>query len=157
MSPSVDPRRAPISGVRGWLLFLCIVLTIVNPLVVLVETARVLQHFGGGYNMGTRQAVAIGVNVMAKLALAVFGFYAGSLLWAVRPGAVTAAKLYFATRLLFAAVWPVTLLKLTGLHRGPLFMKTWAGGVIGAFLLFVVCFFYLLKSRRVANTYFFER
>jgi hypothetical protein len=153
MSFPVDPPRQPVFGVRGWLLLLCIILTVINPVAVLVGIVRPLHHaFAGG--VPGRQAVAALLDVMAELAVAGYGVYAGYRLWAVRPKAVLAAKLYFAIKLFFVLLWPWVLLTITGIPRNHLFMVGWMRGVAGAFVAFLIWFFYLLRSRRVANTYF---
>jgi len=153
MSFPVDRTGPPLIGVRGWLLLLCVILTVISPLVVLAGSARPLHHVLVG-GMTARQAVAILADVLARFAVAGYGVYAGYRLWAIRPGAVATAKLYFALKLCFAVVWPWLFLEIVNVASNRIFLIGWIGGIIGAFILFVVWYFYLLKSRRVANTYF---
>ena len=131
-TPSVALLQAPApSGVRGWLLFLCVVLTIGTPLVVLLYSNT---SFVTGYAL--RGVLALGYGG--------FAFYCGRLLWKKNPKGVA-----YTQYLLYFHLGRVSIM--AGTHAA---MKGYGGlmvlvqvGVAVAWLL------YLSKSKRVKNTY----
>src|SRR5215471_14786810 len=89
-------QQAPdeYSGVKGWLVFFCISLTILNPLFT-------LANLSNGYNAVSQVAdrlpglmTATVVDSVLSLVIMALGIFAGVSLWAVKPNAVQVAKLY---------------------------------------------------------------
>ena len=98
---SEQEKRAP-SEVGGWLLLFCVVLTFVLPLSIVSPTIAALQS---GLDV-----VSV-VYALVYLAVAIFSFVSGVLLWRVRPNAVTTAKLFLLAQAAFAlALFSKTLL-----------------------------------------------
>jgi hypothetical protein len=86
-------------GVHGWLLYLCVCLTVLAPLLFLVYFARwvVLEHF----YIIPGQVI---LEICALGSLTVFSVFAGVSLWSVRPTAVKIAKAYFIVSFLLIVV-----------------------------------------------------
>jgi hypothetical protein len=145
-SEILSRHRTP-SGVRGWLLFLCLLLMIVSPLTVLYQTSEIVRS-----RLWTHLTVGL-LFYVVYLGLAGFSFAAGLSLLLMRRNAVTVAKLFLSATAIFAVtfyLWmawrswtdptldPVELA--SRVLPGPiLFMAVWYG--------------YLAKSKRVRNTY----
>ena len=95
-SENVDPG---LKGVRGWLLGFCLVLTVFMPLIsigaLVVEYQQAKQYFDRGPGLLRMMQL----EVVVQFALVIFSIYAGYLLWAVKPGATTTAKIFLCTLL----------------------------------------------------------
>jgi hypothetical protein len=141
--PSMQPK---LNGVGGWLLLLCLSLTIVAPIWqarIAVMAFRNLM-FPGHLEQTTLLRLASVFVIYAGLAI--LSFVCGIMLWSENPRGVNAAKVY----LVLAAVTIITLhsiLKLSGMHFDLL--RIVFGRVGYAFIWYS----YLLKSVRVQQTY----
>src|SRR6185437_4103194 len=90
--PSVAP------AVTGWLLYLCLLLTIVYPAMTLYHiVTHTLPSLFAGHSV--RFIFLYSVYYLIFGALAVFSFVAGMKLWLVRPGAVRLVRLWLWTYL----------------------------------------------------------
>lgn len=159
-TPSNTPthRRAVPQGVGGWLLLLCLMLTVVGPLITTGLLVR--QHPGWPPGLAPGRSLSMLAQLLASLSLLaeagsmLYGIYAGLGLWRRRPGAVRSAKAALLLGLAANAVsvtaqWVV----------GPSAQA--AGGLLHALNLgllpdlvfFTASFAYLNKSARVQATY----
>lgn len=143
---------AKYQGVRGWLLVLCLMLTIVGPAIsawlMLDEYANSAAHFHE--SLGTRILV-LGSLVLTACAVA-FGAYAGMRLWLIRPNAVGTAK----HALLFGLATDVvttTIEAATAQVPGDQLLFQVEVSLIPSLIFFTLCFAYLNKSKRVCATY----
>ena len=87
-------QQSDLKGVKGWLLLLCINLSILDPFANLLNLA-IGTHLGRPYfdqNPALQKLMVI--NGVCSIALAVYSIYAGISLWKVLPNAVTTAKKY---------------------------------------------------------------
>ena len=139
-------------GVRGWLLALCLMLTVIGPaiavwlMVIEYTSAEPLFRESPG-----RQAAALGSLLLSGCSV-VFGAYAGLRLWLVLPNAVRTAKY----ALLFGlAVDIVTTAFEAAAAQVPsdrlLFQVEIS--LLPTLIFFTVCFTYLNQSKRVYATY----
>jgi hypothetical protein len=134
--PSVDFHR--LHGVRGWLLWFCIVLTIVDPLIFLTEAVRSKS----------------GLTIILDLALTALAIYTGVRLWQIAANALAWLTAWFATQLGLAAFILVgAIISKRGLY-GPNFEIN-PGLEIGARILSgtIIWWAYFKKSKRVRVTY----
>jgi len=81
-APSFSAVDRDLQGVRGWLLFFCISLTVLGPLFALSQVTA----------LSTEDAV----GSILELARAVYGLVVGIFLWNVRPEAFRLLWIYFA-------------------------------------------------------------
>lgn len=147
-------QQFELQGVKGWLLLLCINLTLLDPFANLLNLA-VGTHFGRPYfdqNPPLERLMLI--NGVCSIGLAVFSIYAGISLWKVLPNAVTIAKKYLGAAFLYSLL-SLFLPYLMGLppettkELGPTsLMNT----IITAVYLYV-WYQYLKRSKRVKATY----
>lgn len=141
-------------GVKGWLLLLCLSLTILDPLAILFNifyfTDAAKPYFEGHPELFKM----ILITGICRIALMVFSIYAGLALWKVLPGAVTAATRYFRA-VFFYSVFVLFLPILVGVSQETYREMTatnFANSVV------TVCYvgtwyLYLKRSKRVKATY----
>jgi hypothetical protein len=86
-------------GVRGWLLFYCIVIVILVPLGTLMSVPRTHQMIDELLGPDHPLKRQVTVSLLLSLPAVVFGIVAGLRLWAVKPGAVKLAKIYLVINL----------------------------------------------------------
>src|SRR5215470_16035440 len=119
-------------GVRGWLLFLCLVLVVFISIGVAMELIAVWRRARLMPELGDLIVTAIDIGMVA-LAIA-----AGLLLYRVRRTGVWLAEIFFALRLLFAVV--------AAIER-----QTAEAGL--AIIVSLAWLIYLFASERVRRTY----
>jgi hypothetical protein len=139
------PAKEARLKVRGWLLLLCVLLTILIPLTTLdqIEVAREsrLNLFGIIYTLFSG-------------ALAIFSAIAGVSLWARRPNAVLTAKLFLLALAAFAVAVYVKFLIWGGVKHGPHSAQSLIIPILAKPLLFAAVWYsYLIKSKRVQATF----
>lgn len=135
-------QHSPSIPVGGWLLLLCILLTIVQPFLI----------FGVMFAQLTYAAnlIQVGLIVIWNVSLSIWSFYAGSALWQRREGAIRTAKIFLAGSLA-ANVVLVVLAMVLELGSGD--ARFVGGGLLSA----LVWLAYLEKSERVRRTYPYRR
>lgn len=156
--PACGRRRAPdqilgehsppvarkLVGVGGWLFLL------VAQLVFLVPISAAVFLAARAYGLFVTHSIKINPSPIVLFAwvgwpaVTAFGFYAGTLLWKERPGAVAVTKRFLLAGLLLSAL--AALLP----HR-PVSDRAW--DLVNALFWFCVWYSYLAFSKRVANTY----
>lgn len=145
---------AKYRGVGGWLLVLCLMLTVVGPAISAWLMAEQYAH------LAPRLAESMGLHLamlgsLVLLAAAVgYGIFAGWQLWRVRPHAVGLAKraLLFG---LFADIVNTALEVAATLPQdgdGRLLLQV-EMRLIPSLVFFALCFAYLQRSKRVAHTF----
>jgi hypothetical protein len=141
-------------GVQGWLLLLCINLSILDPFAALLNLAITTNATKPLFEQHPSFLRLLLINGTCSIGLAVFSIYAGISLWRVLPRAVITARKYLSLAVLYAIV-SLFLPLLTGLPEN---VRKQIGGasllnsvVTAAYL--TVWYQYLKRSRRVAATY----
>jgi len=120
-----------LSGVRGWLLFYCIVVTFVTPIVSLADLAT------------NRRGLAV---VVITVAVCGFSVYTGISLWRVERKGLKLVRAYLIMGWVIAALSMVELIVLRDFER--------YGGPAGQTLLSTAIWWsYFKKSKRVKATY----
>jgi hypothetical protein len=143
--PLAQSTYHELRGVGGWLLFLCISLTLLAP---------VTQAFVAGKALRNLATLRVPIQTLLRLGsvgaiyagLAIFSCIAGVMLWMENPKGVQVAKAY----LVVGAVLPICLfilLRLAGMHVDLLRI------IFGRLVYSVVWYSYLTASLRVKLTY----
>ncbi len=82
----------PSVGVRGWLLVLCLMLTVVGPLISaglwVHQVDLAMAHIQKPHGL----PAALLISTLIELGSVVFGMYAGYQLWRIQPGALSTGK-----------------------------------------------------------------
>jgi zinc-ribbon domain len=133
-----------LNGVSGWLLLLCIALTLGIP-------------FLTAYNWVKFSSRGIGQIPISSLAISIvmaaWSFTAGFLLWTIRPNAIRVAKAYFVAEMALPFVFGLRFLiellssrvEMSGWTIFAVFFRPLILGLIG--------YLYLQRSERVRATY----
>jgi hypothetical protein len=150
-----DPK---LQGVRGWLLFFCVTLVLLNPLATLGIFAFSTWQLVPIYARMPGLLVVTIVDGVVSFALMSLAVYAGISLWRVRPGAVKLANTFLLAGVVYVLVAPLFIF-LAGLPAG-LAASTLLGSYSTAarsLLYYAIWFSYLRRSKRVQATYSQER
>ncbi len=156
---AISSQRDREREVRGWLLFLCINLTLIIPFSCIYEASSALgMFFPGAGSIQVflfRQSLSYHLGVIAATTiLAIFSFYAGLSLWQLKPKAVKTVKLFLITYLLLMmfliALRPFMVFSL---GANPASFGDTIPRLIPFLCYFSVWYAYLSFSRRVRLTY----
>ena len=164
MTDFIDRQRSQVSGplgavpapkgVGGWLLALCLMLTLIGPMLSMVLLAEEFAALAP-YLADDRVLQAATLAKIAVTACAVaFGVYAGLRLWAIRPQAVSTAKqalLFGLAADILAALLQVIFGPVSTEEAGWLREATLS--LVPGLLFFTLSFAYLNSSARVQATY----
>ncbi|WP_059424730.1 DUF2569 family protein [Sulfuricella sp. T08] len=151
----VATADATLKGVKGWLAFLCISLTILSPLSTIVELIRAWEATASLFSSFPSMRIMVSIETTMSIWLMAFSFYAGSVLWSVKQNAVKIAKAYFLSRLAYSIALPFIF---SGISDLPSEVSSVMVEELAkqAFLTFMACaiwFTYLRRSKRVRATY----
>jgi hypothetical protein len=149
----IPEAKTPV-GVGGWLLLLCISLTILSPIRLVADFNSVRRQLAPHIAFEPAYRTLIFGCGVLNLSVAVGLFVAGSMLWWRRPRAVRAAKI--ALSYYVCSLGPMSILSyLAGLP--PEIAKVWSVTILKTIPLAVVYpliwFLYLSYSKRVRATY----
>lgn len=139
-------------GVRGWLLVLCLMLTIVGPAISAWLMAHEYSNAAPLFPTSLSTRVLVLGSLILMACSVVFGVYAGLRLWLIRPNAVNTAKhalLYG----LAADIVSTTIEAATALVPSDRLLFQVVVSVIPSLVFFTLCFAYLNRSKRVYATY----
>jgi hypothetical protein len=143
-----------LKGVWGWLLLLCVTLTILDPSAVLINLFFVADAAKPYFVKHPGFFRLILVNGVAGIALSVFSLYAGISLWKRLPGALAVARKYLKTVFAYSILAPF-LPRLVGstLHAShDTFVLTCLNSLF-TIVYTGIWYLYLSRSRRVRATY----
>lgn len=133
VTPSISPHHRGLQGVGGWLLFFCIALIILGPLVTFVQVM----------NLPNVDPLAMGL----EFARAAFGIAVGIFLWNVRPVAFTLLWIYFGFVALMAVLGIIGFAVLEQKRPEDLTVS------VRALIYVTIWFLYFRKSERVRATF----
>ena len=151
-------RRGP-RGVRGWLLFLCLNLTIIIPFLALYQVNIALRIF---YLPGAQIQLVIFkhallyniLTIVIMLFISIFSFFAGLKLWGEKARAEKTAKIFLLSQLsLVIIILSIRLLVPFSFDIYNSAIKPIITGLISSISYFIIWYLYLTYSRRVRNTY----
>jgi hypothetical protein len=153
-----EPIRQPLfesevpKEISGWLLLLCLVLTVIYPSSSLYQIfANIVPTLGTAEN--PNRILLLGVYCVLFSALAMFSFAAGVKLWLIRPGAVTFTRRFWLTYLISNIAYFGFWMLLFRPSRGASLAAMGWQHVAGPILPFALWSVYLEHSKRVRETY----
>ena len=145
---------AALVGVRGWLLFLCVSLTILTPLLALVTLVSEWSISKPYFERIPNLKNGIIFEIATYSATALFAVYAGSRLWSIRPNAVKTAKIYLIVQLLVAIIVPIVVVSIINTSGNlPGAVSAIIKSAMTGIFYFAVWYPYLSRSKRVKATY----
>lgn len=142
------------NGVGGWLLLLCIVLTIASPLRTLYNLVSSYNELSPAFDLFPGIQNLFYIDLILSVFITVLSIRAGIALWRIKPNAVKTAKTYFWFFLgysVIAAFLPFTagLPSVANEAMIPEVIKI----MIQSLIYFGVWYGYLSLSKRVQATY----
>ena len=151
---SSEKQPNTLFGVKGWLLFLCIALTVLSPMRMFFDLNNMLRETIPYFSMAPGLLVIVVLITVLTLALAGFSIYSGIALWKLKPRAVLITKRYL---LIFLAYSFLSLLIIVfsippEVTIGAMFHEA-LKSLYQPLIFFGVWYSYLLKSERVKATY----
>ncbi len=143
-------------GVGGWLIFFCVALTILGPLFSIGQMVSTWEESEPAFGRFPSIKSAMILENFGLVALLIYGFILGCIIWGGNPKCKKLAKQYLLIRLFgFFGIELVAIMIIADLPSEVL--AAGVGGVIGAgfreVLFFLIWWFYFKKSKRVRNTY----
>jgi hypothetical protein len=149
-SPS-DSSSVP-AEVSGWLLALCLILTIVFPATSLyLIISHTIPRAIAAHTLS--RIVLLSVYSLLFSALAIFGFVAGLRLWLVKPHAVAFARRFLLTYLIVNAAYFVFWIALIRPTAQVAYAEMGWYHIVAPAASVFLWFTYLEHSKRVRNTY----
>lgn len=144
-SPISHQLQFDYRGVRGWLLFFCLSLTVFSPLgtIVLVSLQIPDIVIQASQFSGLPKVIFLIITFSLPSGFSLFGIYAGIALWRVRHNAVKIAKTYLFTFFICNIIYS---LLLNDRHVGMFWL-------VSTIVYFALWYAYLIKSKRVNAIY----
>lgn len=152
----IQDKNKPI-GIKGWLLLLCLCLTIIDPLSMAINLMIGSSLAKPFFHIHRHLFYLIFINGMFNIALITFSVYAGVLLWKQYKGAVATGKKYFIF-LFFYSLIAQYLPDILGIPEN-IYKKIHDNSIFTTILNMayaVAWYVYLSRSKRVKNTYSIE-
>ena len=141
-------------GVAGWLLFFCISLTVIGPLITLGSLVGAYSDSSKYFNQFPGLLAITVIDTILSLGVMGLSIYAGIGLWRIRPGAVQMAKRYLLCFLGYHAV-TAFLPFMAGLPSAAneAMIAQVAKDTFRGIIYVAIWYSYLNKSLRVRATY----
>jgi hypothetical protein len=149
----------PISGVKGWLLFLCTNLVIINIVFFISYFAFYLREYPVNLTRYPLLNTAFETDILITMVMLIYGVITGIKLWRISPGALEFAERYFNiflayTILSFLLVFLLFIFEDVPLNRSTqIFIGDLIRETMGTIVFILFWRHYLKKSERVKNTY----
>lgn len=138
------PAATHLRGVSGWLLLLCIALTIGIPLLTAYNWSKIIGIGSESFPW---------FSLLISVVMATFSFIAGLFLWTIRKNAVPVTKAYFLTEMALPVFFGARLLIEMASTRIEMSPWTIFAVFVRPILMAVLGYLYLVKSKRVRATY----
>jgi len=154
-SESITKQFEKLNGVKGWLLLLCLILTIFSPLATLFNLTRAHTSLFPLFDDYPSVQNLFYIDSLISLVVMVFSIRAGNALWNIKPRAVEIAKNYlfiFLGYTVFASFLPF-IIGLPSQFNNDLMINELIKGSIKSFIFFGIWYSYLNFSKRVKATY----
>ncbi len=148
-----DQTETGPKGVGGWLLFFCILLVILGPLVVFAQIWVILNYT---YNMDSTLKTTIALEMIGLCIIMIYGFIVGLMIWGGDQTAPQLARNYLLFRLcLFIALEAFPLLLLIDLPKQQFtnILIDNLRAILREISFFAIWWSYFKRSKRVKNTY----
>jgi hypothetical protein len=158
-TPSTRPKTQTSSapkGVGGWLLWFCVLLTIIGPLLSLSEIVSNWGKSAAVFSQFPSFKTAVFSENIGIFLIFLYGFIVGREIWSGNPNGKELAVQYLKIRLF--GTMGLKAIMLFMLHNLPShILGAVLVHIVGSFLyegaLFLIWWLYFKKSKRVRNTY----
>jgi uncharacterized membrane protein YqgA involved in biofilm formation len=147
MDDLVKKNTNKYESIGGWLLLLCISLTILSPLRTIYTNSlniMIISSFLDEFDKGDQYLILF--ETILGIGITIYSIVAGVHLWKIKPNAVKFAKTFFLVFLGYIILIAIfsTIVKIE---------SNYIKNTIGNILYFTIWYLYLDKSERVKKTY----
>ncbi len=154
MEDNSQNRESTKPKVRGWLLFLCVSLTILSPSLTLIN---LLNGYSAANQLSDKFPLLMTIthaDSILSTILMTFSIYSGIALWRIKPGAARLTKIYLLIFLGYALIEPF-LYAFAELppQSNQVIIEEGIKGFFRGVVYVTIWFLYLSKSRRVKHTF----
>lgn len=141
-------------GVKGWLLLLCVSMTILTPMTGFISLIAVSDTLKPYFDQDPALFKLVLIEGICNICLLVYSMYAGLSLWRVSPNAVPSAKKYLLV-LFHYSFFSIFLPQLVGLSEKTLTEIYKTSPLLNLIVMLeaFMWYLYLRKSKRVKATY----
>jgi hypothetical protein len=153
--PSLKRDKKSLKGIGGWLLFFCIVFTIIVPISFAYELIKTYQEVSIYFYRFNNLEIITTLDILLGTILILLSIYAGISLWTTQKNAIKIIKIYLIALLSYKFIEIILILfvdfpnDVTKKVVGELSKDFFGKYVIG----FLIWYSYLNKSERVKNTF----
>jgi len=143
-------------GVGGWLVFFCVGLTILGPLYSLGQISMNWEKAQPAFAQFPNLKTAVMWENAGSIALLIYGFIVGCMIWSGNPNGREIAKKFLLIRLFgFIGIEFITVVIMGDMPSQVVASVIGAaiGAVFANLVVFLIWWFYFKKSKRVRNTY----
>jgi hypothetical protein len=144
-----------LEGIKGWLLFLCVAMIFIFPL----KTVNMLiQNYISSIPYFNSYPSFLTINILDILfssILLIISIYAGISLWQKKQNSLRLAKIFLWSGIIYTFIQPTFILIADNLPKivKDAMLKGSINDALINFTSFFIWYLYLLKSKRVANTF----
>ncbi len=143
-------------GVGGWLLFFCVGLTILSPLFSLGQISMNWEQAQPAFDQFPTLKTAVMWENAGSIALVVYGFIVGCIIWSGNPNGRRIAKKFLLIRFFGFIGIEFVAVVIMGDMPSQVVTSVIGAGIGAVFregLWFLIWWLYFKKSKRVRNTY----
>lgn len=152
-------QPAPLIGVKGWLLFFCISLIFIDPIISLPLIILYLVNTNNPLNYYPLLHLILDIDLIVNVLILLLGIYVGITIWILRPNSIRYANLFLnaylgytiLSFLIFFTIVPSYDINYNSATVG--FFSDTFRGTIYSIGYVIVWKLYLKKSERVKNTF----
>ena len=143
-----NPR---LIGVRGWLLLLCIQLTILSPLVTIGQIARLFQQLAPSFQSVAGLESFFVFVMVVTLVFLLASISVGVMLWSRRSGSPNFVRWFLLSTFAWLCLSPYTIYLFVRMPPGavPGILAAALPELVMGFVVTFAWYYYLLKSKRV--------
>jgi hypothetical protein len=152
-------EKRSLGGVKGWLLFFCISLTILTPLFITYRLYNNWEEFRPVFFYFKLFKTKCIIDTVLGIGMMIFSIYTGIVLWTKQKNAVKTGKIFLVTALIYQIiisvlpfVTAVIVMWFSHIYVAYLF-GLMVGSIPQGILYFAIWNSYLSESRRVKATY----
>jgi len=155
----INEQDSSLKGIGGWLLFLCLSLTILGPLLIAYGVFDIWHDLSPLFSRFPFLKTKSIIYTVILSGIGLFGFYTGLSLWMKRKNAIKIGKIFLVTYLIanisesifsFVSVMVVVGPSPYSLPKALIFLL---GGITWSVFSVAIWYSYLNNSRRVKATY----
>jgi hypothetical protein len=141
-----------VKGVNGWLLWLCITITILVPYSIANALKELLKDYLL-YQYDKNILLILICTIVLYILLLIFSIYVGLRLWNVKPKAVKIAKIFLLGQFIVSLIIFIILYLIIPAGGNEKLLGELLGDTIKSLFFFIIWYIYLNNSTRVSNTY----